>query len=112
MTLEELKAQFPPTQSSAVETVNTMSLPWWVILKSRKPNPDGSPRFKFDFGFATREEAEARRDERQRAEADATAERNLRRVTQAATEGVPADQVRQEEAIPFFVIERPKEGHL
>ncbi len=103
MTLDDLLAELRKdeparTRAAPGAVVDPQALPWWVVVLSKKPKPDGSPRLKFVAGAATKEGAEAERARRQGAEAE--------RVAGLAEEGAA------EEGFRFFVIERPKGGSL
>lgn len=112
MTLDELKAKHGRQSAPVVEKPHPMSLPWWVVVLSRTPNPDGSARFKFDFGYENREEAEERRTARQMDEDLRVGIMNHRKVQQAINENLPPGSVRVETPLKFFVIERPEGGRL
>ena len=113
MTLDELKQQVgnQPPQATK-EAPHPQSLPWWVVVRSKKPNPDGSPRFKFDFGFVTKEEAEQRRKDRQDASDAISKEINERNAKHAANMKLPTESVVVDVPFKFFVIERPAGAHL
>ena len=114
MNLNELLAKLPKAAPAKAipPAVNTMSLPWWVVMLSQHPKPDGSPQLKFDFGFATQGEAEQRCRQRQE-EADREAHRLTNRdINEAINRGTPADSVRIREPMQFYVIERPPGAKL
>lgn len=100
MTLDELVAQHraadtprPVPDSPAVANVDLVMLAWWVVLLSKKPKPDGSPRFKFVSAAATKEEGMAALGERQRVEAERIAD-----VRETGSD---------EEPFQYFLIQRP-----
>lgn len=114
MKLEDLQKQIgvQPPAVPAKDAPHPMSLPWWVVVLSKKPNPDGTPRFKFDFGYDTKEEAEERCKERQDAANIEAVARNERNVQHAINQKLPADWTEIVEPFQFFVIERPVGAHL
>lgn len=112
MTLDELKIKVGRQSAPVGDPPHPMALPWWVVVLSRTPNKDGSPRFKFDFGYSTKEEAEARKAARDAQESIRVGTANARRLQQAITEQLPPESIHLEDAIKFFVIERPEGGRL
>lgn len=67
-TIDQLRKEYAPKKTARrpdKEDVDASSLPFWVVVLSKKPNPDGSPRFKFVFGFATEAEADVECQNRQ-----------------------------------------------
>ena len=100
MTLEELlesrKSETITAPPSA--PVDPMSLPWWVVVLSKKPTPDGKPRAKFVCSFSENQDAVSECERR-------TAEEAERIATVKESGSV-------EEPFQFFVIVRPHGGKL
>lgn len=103
MTLADLSKMFPPVvKGHTAEEVPHQSLPFWVVVLSKKPNPDGTARFKFVIGKATEEEANAEAEERTK--------QSVRPQVKEGTSPEDEEKLPRVPGFQFFVIKNPHGG--